>query len=609
MTVEHVDCVVLGGGPAGSTFAAIAKKYAPDARVVLLEKERFPRWHIGESTIPAANGVFEDLGVYQTLLASDFVKKMGVTFIWGRDRQPWNADYLTLRTITQQSGGADVLEVTGQDFEKLLGPGEVHKTPYSAFNVERSRFDKLLLDNARRLGADVREGTKACSARKIEGTAAHTIAWEDDEGRRGEIRADFVLDATGLSHLLTKGERVYDEHLNNFAVYGYLTGAKWKVTYSGTQDRSTVFIAAIEHGWIWYFPLGQDLMTVGVVTNRNHFADKLKDIDLEQFFWRSLRSCPEVSGLIEEASLRDDILPRGARVGACQDWSSWAKDPVGAGWAAAGDAAMFVDPILSTGVTLALQTGHRAAYTWLTQRARPDLDPTGLWRAYADYLHGEYGAFLKLARYFYGNNKAAPSWWWQAQQLVNASGRLNIADRQAFTMATAGFFPVTRALGAGAEVVVPLLQGITGAGEGMEKIYRDSGVSEPAVLAGESFELVAPFRLDLRAEPGLERGLKGRLEVYHDLVNETPAMSHRLAATPTRIDPALAPVVAAMHTCDSVPALLEQAYALLPGRSPDAVRRATLGLVRAAAMKGFIRLYEAAPQVQPQRPMEAVACV
>ena len=104
MRTETCDCVVIGGGPAGSTFAAIAKKYAPEARVVLLEKERFPRWHIGESTIPAANGVFKDLGVYDALLASDFVKKMGVTFVWGQDRTPWHADSLTLRATTRGRG-------------------------------------------------------------------------------------------------------------------------------------------------------------------------------------------------------------------------------------------------------------------------------------------------------------------------------------------------------------------------------------------------------------------------------------------------------------------------------------------------------------------------
>lgn len=600
MTSEHADVVVLGGGPAGSTFAAIARKYAPEARVILLEKARFPRWHIGESTIPAANGVLDDLGVYKTMLESDFVKKMGVTFVWGQDRRPWTADYLTLKTIASGGGDSSVLEVTGQDFEKLLGPGQTQRTPYSAFNVERSRFDQLLLDNARRLGACVREGTRALGAERIAGTSTHRITWEDDEGRSGAVTTDFVLDATGLSHLLTRGERIYDETLNNFAVHGYLRGAAWKVTHSDSDDRSTVFIAAIEHGWIWYFPLARDLMTVGVVTNRHHFADKLAGLDLETFFWQSLRGCPEIAGLIDRATLADDILPRGARVAACQDWSSWARETVGDGWAAAGDAAMFVDPILSTGVTLALQTGHRAAYTWLTSRARPDLPTAGLWRAYSDYLRGEYGAFLTLARYFYGNNKAAPSWWWTAQQLVNASGRLRLEDRQAFTMATAGFFPVPRALGLGAEVVVPLIQGISGAADGLEAIYRDSGVPAPDDLALETYSMVAPFRLDLRTEPGLERGLVGRLEVYHDLVTETPEMSHRLAATPARIDPTLTPLVAAMPTCGSVAELLARAHALLPGRDPEALRSAVLGLVRVAAMKGFITLGGA--------PREVAAC-
>ncbi|WP_146654270.1 hypothetical protein [Labilithrix luteola] len=118
---------------------------------------------------------------------------------------------------------------------------------------------------------------------------------------------------------MTRGQREHDETLNNFAVHGYLKGAKWKVTYSGTEDRSTVFIAAVEKGWIWYFPLGRDLMTVGAVTNTRHFKDRLKDVDLESFFWAMLRSCPEVAGFVEEAELRDDILPKGQPVAACKD--------------------------------------------------------------------------------------------------------------------------------------------------------------------------------------------------------------------------------------------------------------------------------------------------
>ncbi|MFY0536797.1 NAD(P)/FAD-dependent oxidoreductase [Nannocystis pusilla] len=154
----------------------------------------------------------------------------------------------------------------------------------------------MLLDNARQLGADVREGTRALGAQRLEKSSQHVITWEDDAGNSGSITADFVLDATGLSHLLTKGERVYDENLNNFAVYGYLQGAEWKVTFSGSPDRSTVFIAAIEHGWIWYFPLGRDLMTVGVVTNRHHFADKLAGVDLETFSGSRCARAPRSQG-------------------------------------------------------------------------------------------------------------------------------------------------------------------------------------------------------------------------------------------------------------------------------------------------------------------------
>ena len=106
MTVEHRDCVVIGGGPAGSTFAAIVKKYAPDCAVTVLEAARFPRYHIGESTIPAANNVLRELGVYETLEHSDFVKKMGIVFVWGEDRKPWSADYLRLRETKTGANGS-----------------------------------------------------------------------------------------------------------------------------------------------------------------------------------------------------------------------------------------------------------------------------------------------------------------------------------------------------------------------------------------------------------------------------------------------------------------------------------------------------------------------
>lgn len=592
MIRETADCVVIGGGPAGSTFAGVVKKYSPHLRIVLLEQEHFPRYHIGESTIPAANGALRDLGVYDDLERSGFVKKMGIVFVWGEDRKPWNADFLRVRDV---GGDGHTVDVTGQDFTSILGELRTRETPVTAFNVQRSDFDKMLLDRAREIGVDAREGTRVTEILKDPKGAISGVTWTDDRGRKGRIDAPFLMDASGLSSILTRRDRVFDPDMNNFAVYGYLKNADWKVTFNGKRDRSTVFIAAVEKGWIWYFPIRQDVMSVGAVTRRDHFTDRLKDVDLEAFWWEMLQSCPEVKDLVKNASVRTDILPNGQRVAASQDWSSWAKEPVGDGWAAAGDAAIFVDPILSSGVTLALQSGHRAAYTFNTARFRPDLPSRSLWNAYADYIRGEYGAFLRLARHFYGNHKAAESWWWEAESLVNRTGRLELDPHQSFTMATCGFFPVMRAISP--EVVGSLLNHLSG-NKDLEKhrpdflnVFRQTGVPDAAALAKCALETVAPFRLDLRTEPTTAREELGYLHVYHDLVTDDPRLTHRTAAVPWRIDPSLAPVVQAIPQQQTVSSLLTTAESLVPtSETVPNVRDATLDLVRVAAMKGFVRL-------------------
>lgn len=590
MAIEHRDCVVIGGGPAGSTFAAIAKKHAPSLHLTVLEQARFPRYHIGESTIPAANNVFRDMEVYDALERSSFVKKMGIVFVWGEDRKPWNADYLRLREVDVGSSGGDIIDVTGQDFRGVVDRLGYLDTPVTAFNVRRAEFDKLLLDQSRAFGADVREGTRATALLRDRDGRVEGVRWEDDAGRTGTIMTPFVMDASGLLSFMTRGDRVYDPHMSNFAVYGYLSGAEWKVTFNGKRDRSSVFIAAVDEGWIWYIPIGPDLMSVGAVTRKDFFKDRLREVEVEELWWEMLRSCPEVADLVESATLRSDILPGGKRVGVSQDWSSWARSPIGNGWAAAGDAAVFVDPILSSGVTLAVQSGHRAAYTFNTARSRSDIPPDALWRAYADYIRGEYGSFLTLARYFYGNNRAARSWWWQAQQLVNRSGRLELDDHQSFTMATAGFFPMPRSTGT--EVVGSLLRHLAGTSADLMQIFDEAGVPDHDQLARCGLEVVAPFRLEVRTEPRLDDSDSGHLEVYYDLVTEGDDLAHRLAAAPARIPPVMAPIVAEIPRHRQVATLLDRAPALLAeGHEAEDIRRATLDVVRVAAMKGFVRLH------------------
>ncbi|MCI0392658.1 MAG: tryptophan 7-halogenase [Acidobacteria bacterium] len=589
MSIEYRDCVVIGGGPAGSTFSAIARKYDPSLSITVLEKERFPRYHIGESTIPAGNGVLRDLEVYEDLERSTFIKKMGIVFVWGENRQPWSADYLRLREVKLPDSGADIIDVTGQDFRGVIDRLGYLDTPVTAFNVRRAEFDKMLLDKSRDFGADVREGARATAILRDATGSIEGVKWEDDIGRSGTIMTPFVLDASGLMTFMTKGEREFDPNMNNFAVYGYLSNAEWKVTFNGKRDRSTVFIAAVDEGWIWYFPIGPDIMSVGAVTRTENFRRSVKDGDLESFWRRMLDSCPEVRELVKNAKVRTDILPDGKRVAASQDWSSWARSPIGDGWAAAGDAAIFVDPILSSGVTLAMQSGHRAAYTFNTTRARKDLPERSLWQAYADYIRGEYGAFLTMARHFYGNNKAARSWWWESQRVVNRAGRLELDDHQSFTMATAGFFPVPRTNTS--DVVGSLLKHLSGTKADLLNIQRETGVPEFDALARCDYSVLAPFRLDLRTEPVMTNGPQGVLDVYYDLVTDSQNLAHRLAAAPCRINPMMSPVVDAIGRHYRAPELLNEAPRLLPpSYGIDHVRHSTLEILRAAAMKGFVQI-------------------
>src|SRR6185503_5696452 len=167
---------------------------------------------------------------------------------WGRDRTPWDADYLKLGHIAGGPEGRHVINVLGQDFSKLLRRPAERDTTFSAVNVRRAEFDQILLDQARAFGVDVREGTQATRVRRDARGAIEAVEWEDDRGARGALTTPFVLDATGLSSMLTRGKRVRDPAMNNFAVYGYLAGAGWKVIYSGTRDRTNVFLASVEKG-------------------------------------------------------------------------------------------------------------------------------------------------------------------------------------------------------------------------------------------------------------------------------------------------------------------------------------------------------------------------
>ncbi len=235
------DAVVIGGGPAGSSVSALLARLG--YRILLLEKEHFPRHHIGESTLPATLEVLETIGVLNEVHAAGFPIKRGGVYVWGKSREPW-----------------------------LFRFGELNID--TALQVERARFDQILLDHARRLGVDVREEHQVTDALEEDGRLCG-VRYIDAGGRRHNARARWVLDASGQSAFLAHRRRTrqINEDLKNVAIYGYWYGPRAAniedfCAQASAEDRNSIFIETTPAGWCWWIPLGETYFSVGAIAGR-----------------------------------------------------------------------------------------------------------------------------------------------------------------------------------------------------------------------------------------------------------------------------------------------------------------------------------------------------
>src|SRR6478609_3009392 len=580
MAALDTDCLVLGGGPAGSTFAATLLRHAPDVRVTIIEQARFPRWQVGESVVPLINAQLHELGLFERVSQADFVKKIGNVMVWGPTRAPWSPDFLTLGET--RAADPRVLDIPGFDYRPLAGSGLPLDEPVTSFNVRRAEFDALLLTRARELGAQVLEGTRATRIARSESGKVESVSCVDDSGVAFELRPSFVVDACGLGSPLTHGQRFRDPALKHCAIVGYLRGARWKASYRG--QRAAVFVLSVARGWLWYIPLAADLISVGLVTDAAELARRPKQAALEELLMAELEAAPELREVVRGARLCDDVLPNRARVRTCQQWSSFVDAPVGPNWVAVGDAAMFVDPIIPSGVGFAMQSGHRAAYTWLTQQSRPEICSKQLWEAYAWYVRGEYGAMSQLAHFMYANNRALDTRFWRRRLLD--PWQLQLPSE--CTLSSCDFFPLPKAFGW--RVVAPLLSGIAGSQGALESVYENDGVSPD--LHGMALEVRAPLALALRSDYPTDGVRNGKLRLYRDVVTPQRDLYHRLAVLPADIPQRLAPLVDALHRYRDVDSLLAAAPQLLSAATSEraAVERAVHELLGVTARRGFIRL-------------------
>lgn len=314
---ETWDVVVVGGGPAGSA-AAIALQ-GDGYHALVLEAERFPRHHVGESLV-SLWPVFEHLGVTQAMDAT-FQHKRGSCRIWGRKG-----------------------ELQWTDFDSLAGGRN-----YS-LQVERSAFDLLLLRRAMEVGADIREGHRVLSV-IWDGDRAVGVRYRTPDGTLGSAHARWVVDATGRTGLLAKerGLRTVDPFYPDLSVYAYVEGAR---RFEGELEGN-LLIEAVPWGWFWFIPLRTGEVSIGLVCDRTSRA-RVRARGVHGFFDEALASSRVVGPMAAAGRLSQK-----PRATASFGYSSKAYG--GPGWLLAGDAGSFVDPMWATGVANALTDGLLAA--------------------------------------------------------------------------------------------------------------------------------------------------------------------------------------------------------------------------------------------------------
>ena len=316
---RECDVVVIGGGPGGSTTATLLAERGH--RVVLLEKESHPRFHIGESLLPANMPLFEKLGVAREIEAIG-MEKLGATFV-----SPWHD------------------RISGFRFADATDPSMP-----SAYQVRRSEFDEILFRRAERVVMEAREN---CRVREVDLGGRDSppgVTATDADGTVHEWRAKFIVDATGRDTLLgnrLKMKRRNPEH-NSAAIFGHFRNAKRDC---GPQVGN-IIIFWFDHGWFWFIPLKDGVTSIGAVVWPYYMKARKKPV--REFLMDTIALCPKLQERLVDAELVEEPTATG-------NYSYHCDVCQGENYILVGDAYTFIDPVFSSGVMLAMNSGFSGA--------------------------------------------------------------------------------------------------------------------------------------------------------------------------------------------------------------------------------------------------------
>lgn len=345
----HCDVLVVGGGPAGATIATLLAERG--RRVVLVDKDRHPRFHIGESLLPLNLPLFDRLGVREEIERTS-IHKYGVEFV-----SPYHGKSATYY------------------FARALDK----RFPYS-FQVRRSTFDHLLLRNAAAKGAEVIENCRVTGIAFSETGPAHVEARDEEEQVRC-WEADFIVDASGRDTVLAAqyGFKQRNPKNNSAAIFGHFTGARRLMQ----KAEGNITIVWFEHGWFWFIPLSDGTTSVGAVCPSEYF--KTRGGNLTDFFMSLIALCPEIADRLRNAQLMAPVTATG-------NYSYGTSRTSGKNFILVGDACGFIDPVFSTGVYLAMMTGFWGAEAVDRCLQNPRRSRVALWR-YDAATRKAFGAF------------------------------------------------------------------------------------------------------------------------------------------------------------------------------------------------------------------------
>jgi flavin-dependent dehydrogenase len=355
------DAIIIGGGPGGSTAGSVLAQAGK--KVLILERERFPRFHVGESLIPYGNEEMRAIGVWPKLERSGFMPKLGAEFVTGNSTA-------TTRIL----------------FGRYL------KSDYAqTFQVERSRFDSILLEHATEAGCEVWQETQVKTAVVSEDGVKVTCV---RGGETHELSARWIFDASGRDAFLGKQMQLPKTDLGlpkKFATFAHFKGVK----RNEVPADGHITVVRLDFGWFWMIPLDAEKTSIGLVQTLDHFrATGLKP---EEFFEHVVATTPELQKRMGAAERVSDFYFAG-------DYTYRHLQNAGPRWLLVGDAAGFIDPIFSSGVMLAIKSGYKAAQESLAaDRAGTSLSPRAQAR-YTREVEKMCKVFLNMIRMFYDNH-------------------------------------------------------------------------------------------------------------------------------------------------------------------------------------------------------------